>query len=206
MYQCSSERYIIHDKYYGRYLDTDGVCSELRFFFNNGITLRNDVIALIIRKLEKLHNILQTEKRLNLYSCSLLLIYDGYVPSDKPDAEVTHTLAENKNCPDTNGSKACQFNLETEMPHHKITDTYNSHICNANHSNVPAYSDECSEDTSDNHDMECSTDAKFDVRLIDFAHVSEKNDEQYYSDEEKCSISFGLTKLADTLREMMLNT
>lgn len=49
---------------------------ELQFFFTERGKLKRDVISQIIKKLEKLHEVLARQDRFYFYSSSLLVIYD----------------------------------------------------------------------------------------------------------------------------------
>lgn len=77
VYQISSGRFICRNKYYGRSLTVDGFRQALRQFLHNGITVRFDLVPMIIAKLQKLSGILERLDAFRFYTSSLLIIYDG---------------------------------------------------------------------------------------------------------------------------------
>lgn len=77
VYKNDSKSYVSHDKYFGRGLDKNGVKSEMLNFFHDGVTLRKDVIASIVTKLHQMLDVLETQGAFKLFSCSLLILYEG---------------------------------------------------------------------------------------------------------------------------------
>ena len=76
-YKVNTKKYLTRDKYHGRYLDKAGVQREIMDFFHDGVFLRADVIAVIITKLKQLSDVLKLQTAFKLFSCSLLLLYEG---------------------------------------------------------------------------------------------------------------------------------
>lgn len=85
VFQESTQTYVTHNKYHGRDLSDEGVRKELQFFFSNGVCVRQDAIRLTLVKLQRLKNLLETQKTFYFYSCSLLLMYDGESSEVKGD-------------------------------------------------------------------------------------------------------------------------
>lgn len=77
VYKNDSKSYVSHDKYYGRGLDKSGVNNEILNFFHDGVSLRKDVIASIVTKLRQMLAVLETQSAFKLFSCSLLILYEG---------------------------------------------------------------------------------------------------------------------------------
>lgn len=77
VYKHDTKSYVSHDKYFGRGLDKNGVRDEMINFFHNGLSLRKDVIASIVTKLRKMLEALDTQCAFKLFSCSLLILYEG---------------------------------------------------------------------------------------------------------------------------------
>ena len=269
-------------------MDPDGVFKEIRFFFHNGICLRKDVIKLIVEKLQKLRKLLLTEQKLNLFSCSLLILYDGSISRNRP--ETTSHLADTKHCQnttDTNmtelyfesnkisansiranhtGSEVCPKTTETRAhptgashigypmnpesgetsvgpidvnqtgnkPNLETSDICTNFVgksqtevevradireVNAGQISVVQVPNGLANDKTQSHvdvrnanvDIDKGNtgiindrdSTKFDVRLIDFAHVSEKNVNELMKLDQDDSIAFGLTKLIDILQSML---
>lgn len=85
VYQELTQQYIVHNKYYGRHLNEDGVLNELQFFFSDGACVRGAVVRLIIAKLQKLKSLLENQQTFNFFSCSLLLMYDSESSKEMED-------------------------------------------------------------------------------------------------------------------------
>lgn len=149
VYQETTQTYVVHNKYYGRDLNVDGVQNELQFFFSNGACLRVDAVKLTLDKLKKLKSLLETQTVFSFYSCSLLLMYDGSYSVNKVDDSICTRQEERK--------------LGTE-----------------------------------GSDSEAGFPDRVDVRLIDFAHVTNRVniDSIDHSDD---GILFGLENLISIL-------
>uniref|UniRef100_A0A1Q3G3G2 Kinase n=1 Tax=Culex tarsalis TaxID=7177 RepID=A0A1Q3G3G2_CULTA len=125
VYQADIDHYMKKDKYWGRELNEDGFKGALHNFFHNGFQLRVKVIARVLEKLEQLRRVIEKQSSYRFYSCSLLIVYEGYeepvspsvaVPSD--NASDYHLLAEtesNSYCYDADASNSSveQFNLSS---------------------------------------------------------------------------------------------
>lgn len=77
VYKNDSKSYVSHDKYFGRGLDQNGVKDEMLNFFHDGLSLRKDVIASIVTKLRQMLTALDKQSTFKLFSCSLLILYEG---------------------------------------------------------------------------------------------------------------------------------
>ncbi|XP_061186100.1 inositol hexakisphosphate kinase 3-like [Saccostrea echinata] len=80
VYKNDTKSYVSHDKYFGRGLDKNGVRDEMNNFFHDGLSLRKDVIASIVTKLRQMVAALDTQGAFKLFSCSLLILYEGDIP------------------------------------------------------------------------------------------------------------------------------
>lgn len=126
VYQADIDHYMKKDKYWGRELNEDGFKGALHNFFHNGFQLRVKVIARVLEKLEQLRRVIEKQSSYRFYSCSLLIVYEGYeepvspsvtVPSDNVTSDY-HLLAEtesNSYCYDADASNSSieQFNLSS---------------------------------------------------------------------------------------------
>ncbi|XP_049540191.1 uncharacterized protein LOC125954160 isoform X2 [Anopheles darlingi] len=102
VYQADLDHYLKRDKYWGRELNEEGFKGALQSFFHNGYRLRVKVIAKVLDKLEQLRRVIEQQSSYRFYSCSLLIVYEGY------EDPVTVTDS-------TNPSDACDYHpLETE--------------------------------------------------------------------------------------------
>ncbi|XP_050098165.1 uncharacterized protein LOC126579011 [Anopheles aquasalis] len=102
VYQADLDHYLKRDKYWGRELNEEGFKGALQSFFHNGYRLRVKVIAKVLDKLEQLRRVIEKQSSYRFYSCSLLIVYEGY------EDPVTVTDS-------TNPSDACDYHpLETE--------------------------------------------------------------------------------------------
>ncbi|XP_014222986.1 inositol hexakisphosphate kinase 1 isoform X1 [Trichogramma pretiosum] len=78
VYQADTDHYIKRDKYYGRELNEEGFKAALYRFFHNGYSLRTSIIEKVITKLEQLRRAIERQSSYRFYSCSLLVVYEGY--------------------------------------------------------------------------------------------------------------------------------
>uniref|UniRef100_A0A182FBW3 Kinase n=1 Tax=Anopheles albimanus TaxID=7167 RepID=A0A182FBW3_ANOAL len=102
VYQADLDHYLKRDKYWGRELNEEGFKGALQSFFHNGYRLRVKVIAKVLDKLEQLRRVIEKQSSYRFYSCSLLIVYEGY------EDPVTMTDS-------TNPSDACDYHpLEAE--------------------------------------------------------------------------------------------
>lgn len=78
VYQADTDHYMKKDKYWGRELDEEGFKSALWRFFHNGYKLRSHVIRRVLTKLAQLRRVIEKQSSYRFYSCSLLVVYEGY--------------------------------------------------------------------------------------------------------------------------------
>ncbi|XP_051155966.1 inositol hexakisphosphate kinase 1 isoform X1 [Leptopilina boulardi] len=82
VYQADTDHYIKRDKYWGRELNEEGFKEALIRFFHNGYCLRTTVIHRVITRLEQLRRAIERQSSFRFYSCSLLVVYEGYQIED----------------------------------------------------------------------------------------------------------------------------
>lgn len=123
-YQADIDHYMKKDKYWGRELNEDGFKGALHNFFHNGYRLRVKVIAKVLDKLEQLRRVIEKQSSYRFYSCSLLIVYEGYqeppvtpVSSSYPSDSDYHLLETESNsyCYDADASNSSieQCNLSS---------------------------------------------------------------------------------------------
>lgn len=78
IYQAHLDQYSKRDKYWGRELDEKGFKQALHDFFYNGYRLRAHIIRKIIQRLLQLRRVIEKQSSFRFYSCSLLIVYEGY--------------------------------------------------------------------------------------------------------------------------------
>ncbi|KAG7189682.1 hypothetical protein KM043_017353 [Ampulex compressa] len=78
VYQADTDHYVKRDKYWGRELNEEGFKAALYRFFHNGFCLRRVVIERVISRLEQLRRAIERQSSYRFYSCSLLVVYEGY--------------------------------------------------------------------------------------------------------------------------------
>ncbi|XP_053690169.1 uncharacterized protein LOC128738799 [Sabethes cyaneus] len=78
VYQADIDHYMKKDKYWGRELNEEGFKGALNNFFHNGYKLRAKIIAKVLDKLEQLRRVIEKQSSYRFYSCSLLIVYEGY--------------------------------------------------------------------------------------------------------------------------------
>ncbi|XP_033729251.1 inositol hexakisphosphate kinase 1-like [Pecten maximus] len=79
VYQANTQKYICHNKYYGRSLTVDGFKEALCQFLHNGHQLRTELVHEIVTRLQALHESVTEQDTFRFYSSSLLIMYDGVV-------------------------------------------------------------------------------------------------------------------------------
>uniref|UniRef100_A0A5S6QAH8 Kinase n=1 Tax=Trichuris muris TaxID=70415 RepID=A0A5S6QAH8_TRIMR len=72
-----TKTYTCYDKYYGRSLSVRRFKETIVEFFNNGISIRTDLITSLKGRLEELNRVLNDSPGYRFYSSSLLIIYEG---------------------------------------------------------------------------------------------------------------------------------
>uniref|UniRef100_A0A0K8TQX2 Kinase n=1 Tax=Tabanus bromius TaxID=304241 RepID=A0A0K8TQX2_TABBR len=78
VYQADIEHYLKRDKYWGRELDEAGFKGALLTFFHNGYALRTKIIKKVMQRLQQLRRVIEKQSSYRFYSCSLLIVYEGY--------------------------------------------------------------------------------------------------------------------------------
>ncbi|XP_065091808.1 uncharacterized protein Ip6k [Ochlerotatus camptorhynchus] len=121
VYQADIDHYMKKDKYWGRELNEEGFKEALHNFFHNGFRLRVKVIARVLDKLEQMRRVIEKQSSYRFYSCSLLIVYEGYeeppatpASSSFPSEPEYHLLETESNsyCYDADASNSSieQFN------------------------------------------------------------------------------------------------
>ncbi|XP_076221531.1 inositol hexakisphosphate kinase 1 isoform X2 [Nomia melanderi] len=82
VYQADTNHYVKRDKYWGRELNEEGFKAALYRFFHNGFRLRTLAIEKVVSKLEQLRRAIERQSSYRFYSCSLLIVYEGYEVND----------------------------------------------------------------------------------------------------------------------------
>ncbi|XP_054153379.1 inositol hexakisphosphate kinase 3-like [Oppia nitens] len=77
VYNKSSDRFICHNKYYGRTLTTEGFLKTMKTFLQMDSQSKVILIGLMIEKLEKLLAVIENLNYFRFYTTSLLIIYEG---------------------------------------------------------------------------------------------------------------------------------
>jgi len=207
-YQSSADNYTFHDKYFGRNLNDTEAADEIEHFFHNGVVLRADVIRSVISKLDHLHDVLISQTELYFHSASLLLLYDGATKvcsestqtsnlsySGDTDQAGSHTDTIDKSqhslqsgpIQSINGNEPLKRNNENE------SDVENNKVSECCGCNTGSTLDKPTEQSFDNE-----SGINVDVKLIDFAHVSENPTKVI-----DCSITFGLKNMKDILEKLL---
>lgn len=176
-YQMPSDSYTVHDKYVGRDLDTAGARKELLMFFDNGKFLRTDVMQAIVCKLKELKNVIAMQTTLLFHSASLLLLYDG----------ACCTSTEKQICDRQTNTDESDISCHDDAP---SNDVGNGNIDMTN--GVQAVDTVASQRIR----------PRFDVRLIDFAHVTKTAADEEFTIADD-TIVFGLEKVREILKELV---
>jgi inositol-hexakisphosphate kinase len=176
------DKLVNYDKYRGRALDVDGVKQGLREFLHNGTHLLVPLINSIISRLRQLKEVIVRHDTFRFYSSSLLVIYDGCDWSNYGSAssDVHSQCTDGDSCDSTSRSMSA------------------SPI--ADHNKVP-------EPTEGDDWSQVAAAYKFDVRMIDFAHVTFRgfNERDTAHDGPDHGYLYGLDKLIETLTEISDN-
>ncbi|XP_015436236.1 PREDICTED: inositol hexakisphosphate kinase 1 isoform X2 [Dufourea novaeangliae] len=115
VYQTDTNHYIKRDKYWGRELNEEGFKAALYRFFHDGFRLRTLVIEKVVSRLEQLRRAIERQSSYRFYSCSLLVVYEGYQINDfsglkhSPSALQTEEESTNSSFVDdvASSSEAC---------------------------------------------------------------------------------------------------
>lgn len=73
------DRFICHNKYYGRSLTPEGLISTFKTFLQTDNPSKADIIPLLIERLEKLLSVVKRLDTFRFYTSSLLIVYEGNV-------------------------------------------------------------------------------------------------------------------------------
>lgn len=202
VFKVKTSKYTFHDKYYGRDLDNSGVITELTHFFHNGVNLRTEVIRRILDKLASLRSVLVSQTDLFFHSASLLLIYDGGLPtcSTSPECDVDIDVVSDSRVP------SCVGHAQNSKVTSRQDDDMNTSIDPAKHTNsIPRnkVSKSCVAEGL-HSSCKCVEGTNVDVRMIDFAHVSERHsDEAEVETIADDTIVYGVIKLQEILTEIL---
>ncbi|XP_055838801.1 uncharacterized protein LOC129906871 [Episyrphus balteatus] len=90
VFQADMDQYAKRDKYWGRELNEEGFKQALHDFFYNGYRLRTRVIKKILQRLQQLRRVIEKQSSYRFYSCSLLIVYEGY--EENPMVHPTDTF------------------------------------------------------------------------------------------------------------------
>ena len=93
VFQDDTQKFLCHNKYYGRQLDVDGVKRTLHQFLSNSDTLRVGLVDAIVEKLQHLHEIIKKHQRFRFYGTSLLVMYEGIMPAAGKQLQLSPTNA-----------------------------------------------------------------------------------------------------------------
>lgn len=102
VYQADIDHYMKKDKYWGRELNEEGFKGALHNFFHNGFQLRVKVIARVLEKLEQLRRVIEKQSSYRFYSCSLLIVYEGYEEPVSPSVALPSDSVSDSNCTASN--------------------------------------------------------------------------------------------------------
>jgi len=79
IYHLDTRNFIKKDHSWGRQLSKETVKDGLKLFFNNGPSIRKEVIKMFEEKIQELIKFFQDQRLYRFYSCSLLFVYEGDV-------------------------------------------------------------------------------------------------------------------------------
>nr|CAD7262105.1 unnamed protein product [Timema shepardi] len=115
VYQADSDHYIKRDKYWGRELNEEGFKGALYRFFHNGFQLRNQVIRRVISRLDELRRVIERQSSYRFYSCSLLIVYEGYQWDIRPslDNSFSHDLEDSTSDEGTTHESGAYYDADT---------------------------------------------------------------------------------------------
>nr|CAD7404020.1 unnamed protein product [Timema cristinae] len=115
VYQADSDHYIKRDKYWGRELNEEGFKGALYRFFHNGFQLRTQVIRRVISRLDELRRVIERQSSYRFYSCSLLIVYEGYQWDIRPslDNSFSHDLEDSTSDEGTTHESGAYYDADT---------------------------------------------------------------------------------------------
>jgi len=77
VFQSKKNEYIVKDKPWGKKVKDNSMNESIGLFFNNGESIRKDVIKAFLPKLKQVEQWFKSQKHLRFYSSSLLFLYEG---------------------------------------------------------------------------------------------------------------------------------
>ncbi|KAF1329791.1 Inositol hexakisphosphate kinase 3, partial [Globisporangium splendens] len=77
VYNQEDEKYTLWDKHWGRKLTADDIEPALETYLSNGVSLRRDVLAPLVKKVKELKRTIEVTHGLRFWGASLLIIYEG---------------------------------------------------------------------------------------------------------------------------------
>ncbi|XP_058163669.1 inositol hexakisphosphate kinase 3 [Dasypus novemcinctus] len=84
VYQTDKKHFLCKDKYYGRKLSAEGFRQALSQFLHDGTRFRAELLEPALRQLRALLSVIRCQSSYRFYSSSLLIIYDGQEPLERP--------------------------------------------------------------------------------------------------------------------------
>ena len=155
----------------------------LKCFFYDGEKTRTKVMELVIKKLEQIERWFTKQTKVDAVSSSILIVYDT-------EQQQQHKVNNN-----THKSKCC-CHLDHQEPNNAVDTSLQSPCSCLRSGNIQTMNDLKNERVVE----ESQTLEKFDVRMIDFAHIYEQDgaprvDENYL---------YGVRSLLALLRKCLL--
>ncbi|XP_058460428.1 uncharacterized protein LOC131436024 isoform X2 [Malaya genurostris] len=148
VYQADIDHYMKKDKYWGRELNEEGFKGALHNFFHNGYKLRVKIIAKVLDKLEQLKRVIEKQSSYRFYSCSLLIVYEGYEEppaapvfiEPHPTGDDYHLLETESNsyCYDADASNSSIEQCNLSSSHEDMITSSAHHRLNASMATVAA--------------------------------------------------------------------
>jgi len=77
VYQLDGDKYLTRDKDWGKKVTDSILKDSLATFFHNGTDARYHLIPKFVEKLKPIQEWIESQKKVRIYSSSLLFIYDG---------------------------------------------------------------------------------------------------------------------------------
>eukprot|EP01083_Nonionella_stella_P020650 57274_1 len=194
-FQVGSRNYRFRDKYFGRRLTKTEFKRILAQFFHNGEQFRADIIPCFIRRLEALYRIMENQRKFYFYSSSLLLVYEGDV------ANMVSSSGDTSRTPSPvrlrRSSSGSLHAPEIRPPGPLSVSARLIHNCHARTNSSPVTEKgggrerpksshahlETDESTSPTHSHKKAPCQLMDVRLIDFANIVKRDDNDSAVDE-----------------------
>ncbi|XP_053306134.1 inositol polyphosphate multikinase [Spea bombifrons] len=80
VYHAHSNSYETKNQHYGRSLTKETLKHGISKFFHNGTSLRKDIVAHCIEKVQSILEWFENQENFHFYASSLLFVYEGYFP------------------------------------------------------------------------------------------------------------------------------